>query len=152
MSIEERLKELNLVIPDPPEPVANFVPCRTAGKLVFISGQGPVINNLPVHMGKLGKEISLEDGYEAARLCALNLLSQLKNKISDWNQLKKIVSVRGFVASTENFYDQPKVVNGCSDLLCDIFGDRGIHARCALGVNVLPGNIPVEVEMVVELC
>ena len=151
MMIEERLKELGITIPEPPKPVANFLPCRKTGNLVFVSGQGPIRDNLPVYQGKLGREVSIGEGYDAARLCAVNMLAQLRSVISDLERVSRIVSIRGFVASADDFYEQPKVINGCSDFLCEIFGERGSHARCALGVNVLPGNIPVEIEMVAEI-
>ncbi len=151
MRIQKRLQELNICLPEAPDPVANFLPFRQSGSLIFISGQGPVKDNSPVFQGKLGREISREEGYQAARICALNLLSQLKVFLNNLDRVRKIINVRGFVASADDFYDQPAVINGCSDLLVEIFGDRGRHSRCALGVNVLPGNIPVEIEMIVEI-
>jgi enamine deaminase RidA (YjgF/YER057c/UK114 family) len=151
MRIEDRLKELDIAMDDAPVPVGNFMTCCSTGSLVYISGQGPVKNNTPVFVGKVGREVSREHAYEAARLCGLNLIAQLKIAIGNLDRVKQIVSVRGVVASADNFYEQPSVINGCSDLLVEIFGDRGRHSRCALGVNVLPQNIPVEIEMLVEV-
>lgn len=151
MSIQARLKELKINLPEAPHPVANFRPFRQTENLIFISGQGPVLENQPVYQGKLGREISRDEGYQAARLCALNLLSQLKAAVGNLDRIEKVISVRGFVASTDEFYEQPAVINGCSDLIVEIFGELGKHSRCALGVNVLPGNIPVEIEMLVEI-
>lgn len=151
MNIEEKLKDLNITLPDAPHPVATYQPFKQFGNKVIISGQGPIINGEQMFTGKLGAEYGIEEGKEAARLCALNLLAQVRLAIGDLNRVKQIVNLRSFVAGTDEFYDQPQVTNGASDLLVEIFGEKGKHARCALGTNVLPGNIPVEIELMVEI-
>lgn len=151
MKIENRLKELLIDLPEAPAPVAAYVPCKQSGNLVFVSGQGSAINGKDTYLGKLGEELSIEDGYQAARLCGLNLLAQLKKFLGDLDRVKNIVHVKGFVASAAGFTSQPQVVNGVSDLFADVFGEAGRHTRCALGTNVLPGNIPVEVELIAEV-
>jgi enamine deaminase RidA (YjgF/YER057c/UK114 family) len=151
MKIENRLKELNIELPEAPAPVAAYVPCKRSGNLVFVSGQGTSVNGQETYKGKVGAELTLEEGYQAARLCGLNLLAQLKKFLGDLDCVKSIVHVKGFVASDNNFYFQPKVINGVSDLMVEVFGEAGRHTRCALGVNVLPGNIPVEVELIAEV-
>ncbi|MDR0290587.1 MAG: RidA family protein [Treponema sp.] len=151
MKIENRLKELNIELPEAPMPVAAYVPCKKTGNLVFVSGQGPSINGKETRLGKLGSELTVEQGYQAARGCALNLLAQLKKFLGDLDCVKNIVHIKGFVASDANFYAHPQVVNGVSDLMVEVFGEAGRHTRCALGANVLPGNIPVEVELIAEV-
>lgn len=151
MKIEEKLKILNIELPEAPSPVASYVPAKLIGDLIYISGQGPIINGIKMFEGKVGGEVTLEDGYKAARYCALNMLAQLKNIINELDLVEEIVSIHGFVASTSDFYDQPKVVNGASELMIEVFGDRGKHTRCAVGLNVLPGNIPTEIEMIVRV-
>lgn len=149
--VEERLKELGINLPIPPNPVASYVPVRQEGNLVFVSGQGPIINGKQLYTGKVGAECSQEDGYEAAKACAINLLAQLKKHLGSLDRVKSVVELHGYVACTTDFYAQPAVINGASDLMITAFGDAGRHARCALGTNVLPGNIPVEVELIVSV-
>ena len=151
MKIENRLKELNIELPEAPAPLAAYIPCRRSGNLVFISGQGSSFNGRETFQGKVGAELALEEGYQAARYCGLNLLAQLKKFLGDLDSVKQIVHVKGFVASDANFYSQPQVINGVSDLMAEVFGEAGRHTRCALGANVLPGNIPVEVELIAEV-
>jgi len=152
MKIEQRLVELGIKLPDAPVPVASYVPCVRTGNLIFISGQGPVYNKVRKYTGKVGKERTKEEGYQAAYICALNLLAQLKNYIGDLDKVEKIVHIKGFVASGNDFYEQPFVVNGASDLMVKLFGDEiGMHSRCAIGINVLPNDITAEVEMIVEV-
>jgi len=148
---ERRLQELDIEIPEPPEPVAAYVLARKAGNLVFCSGQGPMQEGKFVYKGKVGSDINVDEGYDAARICALNCLAAIKSEIGTLNRIDKIVKVRGFVSSTEGFGEQPEVVNGASELLQEIFGENGKHARSALGTSQLPRNIPVEVEMVVSI-
>ena len=150
MKIENRLKELNIELPEAPSPLAAYTPCKRSGNLVFVSGQGSSVNGKDSYLGKVGAELTLEEGYQAARCCGLNLLAQLKKFLGDLDNVKSIVHVKGFVASDTGFYSQPLVVNGVSDLMIEVFGEAGRHTRCALGVNVLPGNIPVEVELIAE--
>jgi enamine deaminase RidA (YjgF/YER057c/UK114 family) len=151
MKVENKLKELRIDLPDPPSPIANYVPCKQTGSLVFVSGQGPIINGRQLFTGKVGAELTLEEGRQAARLCGLNLLAQLKKFLGDLDRLKGIVHLKGFVACAANFEVQPQVINGVSDLMVEVFGEAGRHTRSALGTNALPTNIPVEVELIVEI-
>lgn len=148
---EEKLKELGMAIPEVPPAAGAYVPAVQAGKLVFCSGQGPYKDGAFVYVGKVGKDVSLQEGYQAARIAGLNCLAEIKSITGSLNKISRIVQIRGFVNSSPDFQDQPKVINGISELMLEIFGDAGKHARCALGTSILPGNIPVEVEMVVEL-
>lgn len=152
MIVEKRMDELGIELPDQAKPVASYLPCVRTGKLIFISGQGTSYNGVRKFIGRVGKERTKEEGYQAAYLCGLNLLAQLKGFIGDLDQVRKLVHLKGYVASSDDFYEQPAVVNGASDLMLKVFGNEiGQHSRCAIGTNVLPNNITVEVEMVVEL-
>ena len=148
---EQKLKELGIQLSSPSSPVANYVNTVKTGNLVFISGKGPLKKDGNYVLGKLGENLTLEQGYEAARLTAINLISTLKASIGDLSKVKRIVRVTGMVNATSDFTDHPKVVNGCSDLLVEVFGDNGKHTRAAVGMNSLPLNIAVEIDMVVEL-
>ena len=150
-SPEGRLKELNIRLPDPPEPVANFVPVVRSGNLLFLSGQGPTQDGVPVLTGKVGADLSEKEAYQAARLCIPNSLAVVKAEVGDLGAVKRIVKLLGFVASAPGFARQPYVINGASNLLAEVFGERGRHARSALGTSELPFNIPVEIEMIVEV-
>ena len=151
MDIEDKLKEMGLSLPEVPKPVAEYIPAKVAGNLVFTSGQGPVKDGKFIYVGKVGKEISIEKGYEAAKMSALNCLAAIKTAIGSLDRVEEIVSLRGFVYCDSDFYRQPEVINGASELLVKIFGDRGKHARCALGVSSLPFHTSVELEMVVRI-
>jgi enamine deaminase RidA (YjgF/YER057c/UK114 family) len=148
---EEKLKELGMAIPEVPPAAGAYVPAVQAGKLVFCSGQGPYKDGAFVYVGKVGENISLEEGYQAARIAGLNCLAEIKSITGSLNKISRIVQVRGFVNSSPDFHEQPKVINGTSELMIEIFGDAGKHARCALATSNLPGNIAVEVEMIVEV-
>ena len=150
-NVEDQLKELGFTLPVTPKPVAEYVPAKRVGNLVYVSGQGPIQEGKPVYIGRVGQEVSLEEGYKAAQICALNCLSAVKEAVGSLEQVEEVIQVRGFVNSAPNFHDQPKVVNGASELLVNIFGKRGKHARAALGTSNLPGNIPVEIEMIVRI-
>lgn len=150
--VEKKLNERNIRLDTAPDPMANYVSVQKAGSLWFFSGAGPFENGKPVVFGRLGEDMTTEDGYEAARLAGINLLAVLKRELKgDWDRLEQIVKVQGFVNSTSDFIEQPKVINGVSDLFVDVLGDRGRHARTAVAVNVLPFGIPVEVEMIVKV-
>jgi len=151
MKIEERLKELKIELPKAPAPIASYIPCKRNGNLVFVSGQGTALNGKDTYKGKVGEELTVEEGYQAARYCGFNLLAQLKEYLGDLDCIKGILHIKGFVASANDFYSQPQVVNGVSDLMVEVFGEAGRHTRCALGANALPGNIPVEVELIAEV-
>ncbi len=148
---EERIKELGIKLFTPAKPIANYVKAVRTGNLVFTAGHGPGRADGTNIKGRLGDDLNVEEGYEAARVSCISLLSSLKAEIGDLNKVKRIVKVTGMVNSTADFYDQPKVINGCSDLLVDIFGDKGKHARAAVGMISLPSNIAVEIEMIVEI-
>ncbi|MEO0248819.1 MAG: RidA family protein [candidate division WOR-3 bacterium] len=148
---ERKLKQLGFTLPTPPAPVANYVRAVRTGDLVFLSGAGPVTEGGVWIKGKLGADLKVEDGYKAAQLCALNLLSGLKAEIGNLDNVTRIVKVLGMVNSDPTFGDQPRVINGCSDLLVNVFGEKGRHARSAVGMGALPMGIAVEIEMVVEV-
>ena len=148
---ESKLKELGIELMIPSDPVANYVNTVRSGNLLFISGKGPLKNDGEYIKGKLGYDLSIDEGYEAARATAINLISTIKSAVGDLKNVKKIVRVNGMVNSASNFTDQPKVINGCSDLLVEVFGDRGKHTRVALGMNSLPMNIAVEIDLIIEV-
>lgn len=148
---EVRLRELGLELPAPPPPVANYVGAVRTGNLVFVSGHGPYRDGEFVYLGKLGRELDKETGYQAARLVMLNSLASLKAVIGDLDKVTRVVKLLGMVNSMPEFADQPFVINGASDLLTEIFGERGRHARSAVGMSALPFGISVEIEMVVEV-
>lgn len=146
-----QLKKLGIELPEPSTPVANYVKYVKTGNLIFLSGHGPC-DISTTKKGALGKDLTIEDGYEAARLTGICLLATLNKALDgDLTKVKRIVRVFGMVNSAANFYDQPKVINGCSDLLVEVFGDKGKHVRAAVGMVSLPFNIPVEIEMIVEI-
>lgn len=148
---ESRLEELGIVLPEPTAPVANYVKAVRSGNLVFLSGHGPNRSDGTLVTGKLGRDLTVEEGYEAARLTGIALLSSLKTEIVDLGRVRRIVKVFGMVNADQSFTDMPKVINGCSDLMVEIFGERGRHARAAVGMASLPVGIAVEIEMVVEV-
>lgn len=148
---EQKLQSLGIVLPAPTNPVANYVKFVRTGNLIFLSGHGPANADGKYTTGKLGKELSIEEGYNAAKLTGINLLSTLKAAVGDLSKVKRIVKVLGMVNNTEQFTDQPKVINGFSDLMVAIFGDKGKHARSAVGMASLPMNMAVEIEMIVEV-
>jgi enamine deaminase RidA (YjgF/YER057c/UK114 family) len=150
--IEQRLTELKLELPAAAKPVANYVPVVRTGNQAFVSGQVPAWNGEFKFVGKLGREYTLEEGREAARLCGLNVIAQLRAALDgDLDRVKRCVKLVVFVNSVDDFTDQPKVANGVSDLMVEVFGDAGRHARSAIGVNVLPLDLAVEVEAIFEV-
>lgn len=151
MSAEDKLMELGLVIPQSPRPVANYVPTVKTGNLLFISGHGPFNDGKTKLSGKLGRELTVEEGYQAARNVALNCLASVKAAVGSLDKVERVVKVLGMVNCTEDFKDQPKVINGCSDLLVAVFGENGKHTRSAVGVSALPNQMPVEIEMILEV-
>lgn len=151
MSVAERLSELGITIGTPGRPVANYVGAVRTGNLVFVSGHGPRRPEGGNVTGKVGRELTTEQGYEAAKLCMLACLASLQAEIGDLGRVRRIVKLLGMVNCTEDFPEQPQVINGASDLLVAIFGDNGRHARSAVGMQMLPGNISVEIEMIVEV-
>jgi len=151
MTVEEKLRQMGLELPPPPAPVAAYVPCVRTGNLLFISGQIPREKGELKYRGHVGSDLSLEDGVQAARLCALNALSAVKQELGDFARLRRIVKVTGYVSSAAGFHDQPKVLDGASRLLEELLGEKGKHARVTVGANELPLNVAVEVEMIVEV-
>ncbi len=150
MGAEERLKEMGLELPAPAAPVGNYVPAVRTGNLVFLSGHGPVGKDRVV-TGKVGSDLTVEEGYEAAKIVAIGLLGSLKDLIGTLDKVRRIVKLLGMVNCDPSFMDQPQVINGASDLLVEVFGEEGRHARSAVGMNALPFNIAVEIEMIVEV-
>ena len=151
MSAESRLKKLGFELPAVAAPVAAYVPAVRQGDLVFTSGQLPTVEGKLDYVGLVGKDVTLEDAHNAARTCCLNALAAVKSVAGNLDNIERVVKLTGFVASAAGFTDQPKVMNGASELVCDVFGDAGKHARAAVGVSALPLNAPVEVEMIVKL-
>ena len=151
MSAEKNLKIFNINLPKAPDPVGAYVASKIVGNLVFISGQLPVNTEGNLVKGKLGKELNLEQGHKCAVYCALNLLAQLKKICGSLDKVKGCVKITGYVNSTNTFIDQPKVINGASDLISKVFGDNGKHTRAAIGVNSLPLDAAVEVEGIFEI-
>lgn len=151
MSIEQKLKEMGIVIPEPVKPLASYIPAVQVGKLVYTSGQIPMKDGKLLYTGKVGKEVTPEQANEAAKLCAINCLSAIKGVVGNLDKIDKVFKVVGFVNSAPGFNAQPKVINGASDFLGEVFGDAGKHARSAVGVSDLPIDAPVEVEVIVSL-
>ena len=150
-SFDAQLSALGLVLPQPPKPVATYIPVVRAGDLLFLSGMIPLRDGALITAGKLGQEISVEQGYEAAKICLLNALAVIRLELGTLDHVKQVVKMVGYVASTADFVQQPAVINGASDLLVKLFGDAGRHARVAVGAAVLPLNAPVEIELVVQV-
>jgi enamine deaminase RidA (YjgF/YER057c/UK114 family) len=148
---DKKLKELGVELIEPTKPIANYVKAVRTGNLIFLAGHGPTLPDGSNITGKVGRDLTVDQGYNAARQTAISLLSTLKAEIGDFNKVKRIVKVLGMVNCHSDFTDQPKVINGCSDLLVAIFGDKGKHARSAVGMNSLPSNIAVEIEIIVEV-
>jgi len=149
--IDEKLALLNITLQIPPKPAGSYVPVVTTGKILFVSGQIPIKDGKVAYLGKVPKEISLEEAQAAAKLCIINALAQIKNEIGSLDKISKFVRVSGFVNSTPDFTDQPKVINAASDLIFDIFGAKGHHSRIAIGVASLPLNSSVEIDVIVEI-
>ena len=150
-SPEENLKALGIVLPKQSTPIANYVTYVRTGNLIYFSGSGPSVQDQGYVKGKLGKDLTIDQGREAARITGINMIANLKNAVGDLNKVKRIVKVLGMVNSTEDFTDQPKVMNGFSDLMVAVFGEKGKHARSAVGMAALPMNMAVEIEMIVEI-
>lgn len=151
MKTEQRLKELGIELTQPTSPMASYVNAVRTGNLLYLAGKGPGLPGKPLPVGKLGREFSIEQGYGFARDTGLSILAVLKAELGDLDRVKRIVKVLGMVNATSEYGSQPEVINGCSDLFVDVFGDRGRHARSAVGVGSLPRGIPVEIEVIVEI-
>ena len=152
MNFEKKIKELKIVLPEPKSPVGSYVATKIVGKLLFVSGQISINENGALIKGKIGQELTTEDGYNAAKRCGLSIISQVKNACNgDLSKVKSCVKLNGFVNSNENFIEQPKVINGASDIIASIFGNAGMHTRAAVSTNSLPLGVSVEVDAIFEL-
>jgi enamine deaminase RidA (YjgF/YER057c/UK114 family) len=151
MQVEAKLKELGLTLPTPPEPVAAYLPAVQVGDLLFLSGTTCYVDGKVLYTGRVGAELTLEQGYAAARQTALNLLSVIKATLRDLDRVEQVVKLNGYVNSAPEFDRQPEVINGASELLEKLFGERGKHARTSIGVSALPAHIPVEIELIVQV-
>ena len=148
---DKKLKDLGITLTEPSKPVANYVKAVRTGNLIFLAGHAPVKPDGSYVTGKVGRDLTVEQGYEAAKLTAISLLSTLKAEVGDFNKVKRVVKVLGMVNCHSDFGDHPKVINGCSDLFVAVFGDKGKHARSSVGMNSLPMNTSVEIEIIVEV-
>jgi enamine deaminase RidA (YjgF/YER057c/UK114 family) len=151
VDFDKKLKELGVELYTPSKPMGNYVKAVRTGNLLYLAGHGPTRADNTNITGKVGRDLTTEQGYEAAKQVGIAMLSTLKGEVGDFNKVKRVVKVLGMVNCTENFVDQPKVMNGFSDLMVAVFGEKGKHARSAVGMYALPSNIAVEVEMIVEL-
>ena len=151
MTPEAKLEALGLTLPPVSAPIGSYVTCKRQGNLLYLSGAGPIVQGEVLYKGKVGAEITPDVGYEAAKVSALNLIANLKAELGDLSKVKSIVKLLGLVTCADGFSGQPGVINGASDLLFEVFGEKGRHARSAIGVFSLPMNIPVEIEMIVEV-
>ena len=152
MNIEKKLKELNIELPNAPDPVGAYVAFKKVNNLLFISGQLPISNDGKMIKGQIGKDLTLEDGQKASKLCVINILAQVKKALNgDLNNIKNCVKITGFVNSTADFKDQPKVINPASETLSAVFGDKGKHARVAISANSLPLGAAVEIDAIFEI-
>ena len=152
MKYDDKLNELNITLPEAKAPVGNYVAAKISGKMLFISGQISIDENDQLIKGKVGKDLDTESGYNAAKRCALSIISQVKKACNDdLSKIKSCIKLTGFVNSTEDFVDQPKVINGASDLIVSVFGDAGMHTRAAVSTNSLPLGVSVEVDAIFEL-
>lgn len=148
--IEDKLKQLSITLPIPPKPAGSYIPVVISGNLAFVSGQIPMQDGKVLYTGKVPSERSIEEAQSAAKMCAINLLAQLKSNLGSLDKITKIIRVSGFVNCTPEFSEQPKIINAASDLLFEIFGEKGKHSRIAVGVSSLPLNSTVEIDMIVE--
>ena len=150
--IDKKIKELKIFLPEMASPVANYVPYKVSNNMLFISGQGPIKDGKVKYEGKIGKNLSAQDGIEAAKLCCINIITIIKYVCNnDWNKFQEILKIGGFVNCVDTFKDHPIIINGASNLLVDVFGEKGRHSRFAVGTNSLPMNFAVEIEAVVLL-
>jgi len=152
MRIEAKLAEMGLSLPDPPAPVGNYIGAVQTGNLLFVSGHGPRrLDDSTILAGKVGRDLTTEQAYEVAKAVMLNCLASIKRELGDLDRVRRVVKLLGMVNCTEEFVEPPKVINGASDLLVELYGEAGRHARSAVGMQQLPMNIPVEIEMIVEV-
>ncbi len=150
VDVESRLRELGIELPEPPAPVGAYVAVRRSGRLLFVSGQIPLADGKPRFLGKVGVDLSVDEGKAAARLCAINALAQIRKALGGWSGFDGLVRLSGYVAGAEDFTGQAQVMDGASDLFAEVLGGRGAHARLAMGVSALPLGVPVELEVIAE--
>ena len=151
-AIEAKLEQMGIALPDSPAPMANYVPGVRTGNLLYLAGLGPAARaDGSAPQGKVGQDLSVEEGYEAARLTGINILARLKGELGDLDRVNRVVKLLSMVNATPDFTQQPAVANGCSDLMVEVFGDKGRHARSAVGMGSLPNNIPIEIEAIIEV-
>ncbi len=149
---EKKIKDLDIIIPKLSVPIANYVPYKIVNQILYVSGQGPIVDGKLIYKGKVDVDISIDEGIEATKICCLNIIAIIKYAIEDnWGKFGEIIKIGGFVNSDPNFSDQPKIINGASNLLVNIFGDQGKHARFAVGSNSLPLDMAVEIEAIIKL-
>ena len=151
MEVEAKLEKLGLTLPAVRTPAFNYISTRRSGNTLYVAGHGPFKEGQLAYRGKVGRELTVEQGYDAARITMLNCLASIKAELGDLDNVSQVLRVFGMVASEEGFSQQPQVINGASDLLVELYGDRGRHARAAVGLFMLPGGMPVEIEMIVEV-
>jgi enamine deaminase RidA (YjgF/YER057c/UK114 family) len=151
VEVEAKLEKMGLILPEVRTPAFNYIPTRRSGNILFVSGHGPSKDGKLAYRGKVGRELTVEQGADAARITMLNCLASIKAAIGDLDKVTQVLKLLGMVASEEGFVQQPLVINGASDLLVELYGDRGRHARSAVGLFMLPGGMPVEIEMIVEV-
>jgi enamine deaminase RidA (YjgF/YER057c/UK114 family) len=151
MKIEERIIALGMELPNPPEPAAQYVPAVVCGELVFVAGQTPKDGTRLLYKGKVGRNLSIDEGKEAAKICAMRCISAVKGAIGDLDRVERIAQITGYVNSTDDFEKHSLVINGASELLEKVFGEKGKHSRVAVGMNSLPGNAAVELQMIVKI-
>ena len=150
--IDRKINELKLILPKVASPIANYVPYKICNKMLYVSGQGPIKDGKLIYEGKVGDNLTIEDGIEAAKLCCLNILSIIKHACDDnWDFFNEVVKIGGFVNCTSDFIEQPKIINGASNMLVEVLGEKGKHSRFAVGANSLPLNMAVEIEAIVSL-
>ena len=150
--IDKKINDMGLILPEVASPVANYVPYKIHNDILYISGQGPIKNGKILYQGKIGDNLTINDGIEAAKICCLNILSIIKHACNnDWDHFKEIIKIGGFVNSSDNFSEHPKVINGASNMLVEILGEKGKHTRFAVGSNSLPLNMSVEIEAMISI-
>ena len=151
MSFEDQLDRLGLTIPNPAKPAGSYKPCLIVDNIAYISGQGPLLEDGTFAKGVIGKDVDIETGQKHAQRCGLAILSALKNEVGDLDKVEQLMKITGFVNCISDFTQQPSIINGCSDLMKEVFGDRGVHARAAVGVNSLPLGFTVEIEAIFKV-
>jgi enamine deaminase RidA (YjgF/YER057c/UK114 family) len=149
--IEDRLKTLNIILPETPKPLGSYVPCVLTGNLLFLSGILPLREGKLLRTGRVGETVSLQEAQEDSKQCVINALAVIKTFLGDLDRIKRCIKLNGYVSSNQDFFDQPKVLNAASEFLFEIFGEQGRHARSAVGVSVLPLNSPVEIDFIFEI-